>query len=110
MTSVLISLLLTLRGFARSRAALDLEVLALHHQLKMLQRSETRRLRLVEADRLIRAMSRTNPLWGAPPLHRGLLTLGIHVSQATVAKYTGRRDKPASHSRDTFRASPLQQI
>src|SRR2546426_12618180 len=51
MTSVFISLLLTLRGFARSRAALDLEVLALHHQLKMLQRSQTRRLRLVQADR-----------------------------------------------------------
>lgn len=110
MTSVFISLLLTLRGFARSRAALDLEVLALHHQLKMLQRSQTRRLRLVQADRLIRTMSRTNPLWGAPPIHGELLTLGIDVSQATVAKYTVGRDKPASQSWHTFLANHIQQI
>ena len=51
MTSVLFSLLLTLRGMARSRAALHLEVLALRHQLEVLQRSQSRRLRLVQADR-----------------------------------------------------------
>ena len=51
MTSVLFSLLLTLRGMARSRAALHLEVLALRHQLEVLQRSQPRRLRLVQADR-----------------------------------------------------------
>jgi putative transposase len=51
MTSVLFSLLLTLRGMARSRAALHLEVLALRHQLEGLQRSQPRRLRLVQADR-----------------------------------------------------------
>jgi transposase InsO family protein len=36
---------------ARSRAALHLEVLALRHQLEVLQRSQPRRLRLVQADR-----------------------------------------------------------
>jgi putative transposase len=51
MTSVLCSLLLTLRGLARSRAALHLEVLAVRHQLEVLQRSQPRRLRLVQADR-----------------------------------------------------------
>ena len=51
MTSVLFSLLLTLRGMARSRAALHLEALALRHQLEVLQRSQPRRLRLVQADR-----------------------------------------------------------
>ena len=51
MNSVLVSLLLTLRGLARSRAALHLEVLALRHQLQVLQRSRPRRLRLVKADR-----------------------------------------------------------
>ena len=47
MTSVLLSLLLTLRGLAQSRAALHLEVLALRHQLQVLQRWRPQRLRLV---------------------------------------------------------------
>ena len=34
MTSVLLSLLLTVRGLPRSRAALHLEVLALRHQVR----------------------------------------------------------------------------
>jgi hypothetical protein len=44
MRSVVFSLLLTFRGLARSRAALYLEVLALRHQLNVLQRSRPRRL------------------------------------------------------------------
>src|SRR5262245_28742775 len=51
MTSVLISFLSMLRGVARSRAALHLEVLALRHQLQVLQRSRPRRLRLATMDR-----------------------------------------------------------
>jgi putative transposase len=51
MTSVLISMLLTLRGLARSRVALHLEVPALRHQKQVLQRSRPRRLRLGRADR-----------------------------------------------------------
>jgi len=39
MMSVLLSFLLTLRTWARSRAALQLEVLALQHQLQVLQRT-----------------------------------------------------------------------
>ncbi len=35
---------------------------------------------------LIRTMSRANPLWGAPRIHGELLTLDMHVSQATVSK------------------------
>src|ERR1700716_3614317 len=50
MMSVLLSLL-TLRTWAHSRAALQLEVLALRHQLQVLQRSRPRRLRLARADR-----------------------------------------------------------
>jgi putative transposase len=53
MMPALISLLLTLRGFARSRAALHLEVLALRHQLQVLQRSRPRRVRIAKADRLL---------------------------------------------------------
>src|SRR5438105_15094464 len=51
MMSVLISVLAALRGLIRSRAALHLEVLALRHQLQVLQRSGPRRLRLARADR-----------------------------------------------------------
>ena len=51
MMSVLLSLLQTLRTWARSRAALQLEVLALRHQLAVLERSRPRRLRLAKADR-----------------------------------------------------------
>ena len=40
MTSVLMSLLVTLRAVVRSRAALHLEMLALRHQLQVLQRSQ----------------------------------------------------------------------
>jgi putative transposase len=43
---------------------------------------------------LIRNMSRSNPLWGAPRIHGELLKLGIEVSQATVSKYMVRHLKP----------------
>jgi hypothetical protein len=51
MVSVLLALLFTLRGLARSRAALHLELLALRHQLQVLERSRPRRLRLTTSDR-----------------------------------------------------------
>ena len=64
MISVLISLLLTLRGLVRSRIALHLEVLALRHQLQVLQRSRPRRLRLMRADRWLWAWLSTSwPAW-----------------------------------------------
>jgi hypothetical protein len=51
MISVFVSLLLTLRTWARSRAALQLEVLALPYQLQVLQRTRPQQLRLAKADR-----------------------------------------------------------
>jgi putative transposase len=51
MKSVLLSFLLTLRTWAHSRVALQLEVLALRHQLQVLQRTRPRGLRLTKADR-----------------------------------------------------------
>jgi hypothetical protein len=48
--SLLLSLVLPFRTSARSRAALRLEVLALRHQLQVLQRTQPRRLRLAKAD------------------------------------------------------------
>jgi transposase InsO family protein len=132
------------RGF-RSRAVLQLENLALRHQLHVLHRQRPGRPHLIAIDRLlwvwlfriwprcldtmvlvkpatvvqwhrqgfrlfwrwrsrsgrpsadrevrdlIRQMSVANPLWGAPRIHGELLKLGIEISQATVAKYMGRR-------------------
>ena len=132
---VLASLLLTFRGSLRSRAALQIEVLALRHQVRVLERSRPQRLRLTRVDRLlwvwlsrtwtewraaliivkpetviawhrqgfrlfwtwksrhrtgrpgvptdvralIRTMSASNPLWGAPRIHGELLKLGIDI-------------------------------
>ena len=54
MSAVLVSLLQTMRVSMRSRAALHLEILALRHQLQVVQRlRRRRRLRLTQADRLL---------------------------------------------------------
>jgi putative transposase len=55
-------------------------------------------------------MAAGNPLWGAPRIHGELQKLGISVSQATVAKYMPRRDKPPSQPWHTFLANHLGQI
>ena len=52
-SSVLVSLLFSLRSAARSRAALHLEILALRHQLAVVNRSRRPRLRLTAADRVL---------------------------------------------------------
>jgi putative transposase len=53
MRSVLASLLLTLRTSFRARLTLQLEILALRHQLQVLERSRSQRIRLTRADRLL---------------------------------------------------------
>jgi len=47
---------------------------------------------------LIRKMSASNPLWGAPRIHGEILKLGIQVSQTTVAKHMVRARKPPSQT------------
>ena len=157
---------LAARTFARTRAALQLEILALRHQLQVLERSRARRARLTKSDRLlwvwlsrvwhewrtavvivkpetviawhrrgfrlwwtwksrrpfgrptvsravrrlIRTMSELNFLRGAPRIHGELLKLGIDVSQATVAKYMGRRQPPPSQTWRTFLTNHVDQI
>jgi transposase InsO family protein len=59
---------------------------------------------------LIRTMSETNPLWGAPRIHGELLKLGFDLSQATVAKYMIRRATPPSQTWRTFLTNHVQQI
>jgi putative transposase len=39
---------------------------------------------------LIKAMTDTNPLWGAPRIHAELLKLGFDVDERTMSRYLGR--------------------
>ena len=59
---------------------------------------------------LIRAISRDNPLWGAPRIHGELVKLRITVSQASVAKYMARSPKPPSQSWRTFLDNHVSQL
>ena len=50
---IVVSVLCSIRSLVRARAALHLEVLALRHQLLVLERSQRRRVRLTSTDRLL---------------------------------------------------------
>jgi transposase InsO family protein len=52
--------------------------------------------------RLIREMSISNPLWGAPRIHGELLKLGIDIGQTSLAKYMATRRGPPSQGWKTF--------
>ncbi len=167
MFTFVVSLLFSAPACFRTRAALQAEILALRHQLLVLQRSSRgHKLRLSSADRalwvwlsrlwtawrsaliivkpetvivwhrqgfrlywrwksrhpagrpsvssevadLIRTMSFANPRWGAPRIHGELLKLGIQVSQATVAKYMVRHQKPPSQTWRTFLRNHMQNL
>ena len=155
---MLSALLASTLSVFRTRAALQLEIIALRHQLGVLQRSVKRpklnrfdrflwawfvsleRMALSSAHRqtghrhrvapqgispvfgpgkfaaahagdrqlseeirkLIRKMSRDNPLWGAPRIHRELLKLGIDVSATSVSKHMVHRRNPPSQTWRTF--------
>lgn len=167
MTALFVALLASLRATSRSRLELAAEILALRHQLAVLQRTTPKRPRLRPIDRLVWAllssvwpnwrqavqivtpatvvrwhrrafaaywhwhsrpcrvgrpalapdlrtliyqMRQANPLWGAPRIHGELQKLGIHVSQATVTKYLGRRSGPPSQSWRTFLTNHAPQL
>jgi putative transposase len=52
MLTALLSLIVSIRSWFRTRALLQVEILALRHQVAVLKRSQRRRLRLNSADRL----------------------------------------------------------
>src|SRR4029450_11417071 len=55
-----------------------------------------------EIRRLIREMSLSNRLWGAPRIHGELLKLGIDVGQSTVAKYMAKSGRGSAQTWKTF--------
>src|SRR5437016_12239361 len=64
MTSFFIALLALVASTFRTRAAQQAEIVALRHQIAVLQRSSPRRLRLQQADRLLWILlSRLWPDW-----------------------------------------------
>ena len=64
MTALLIALLAAFRSSVRSRLELETEILALRHQLAVLQRQAPRRPRLSDTDRLLWVLlSRLWPNW-----------------------------------------------
>jgi hypothetical protein len=82
MMSVLVSFLMTLRTSVRSRVALQLEVLALRHQLQVLQRTRPRRLRLTSVDRWL--WMRLSGIW------TGWRTALVMVKPETVIAWQRR--------------------
>jgi len=56
----------------------------------------------MEVRKLIRKMSRDNPLWGAPRIHGELLKLGIDIGETSVGKYMAGGHKPPSQTWRTF--------
>lgn len=107
MMSIFVSLLLTMRSSVRSRAALQIEVLALRHQLAVLQRSRPYRVRLTPVDRFLWVwLSRMWTEWRAAMVivkpetviawHRhGFRLLWTWKSR----RYIGRPTVPADRSR-----------
>ena len=61
-----------------------------------------------EIRKLIRRMSRENPLWGAPRIHGELLKLGIDVGETSVSKYMVCRRDPSSQTWRTFLENHLK--
>src|SRR4030095_6602346 len=59
---------------------------------------------------LIRRMSHSNPLWGAPRIHGELLKLGVTVSRATIARYMLRPRRRPSQTWRTFLKNHAQDL
>src|SRR5712671_3595113 len=82
MMSAFLSVLQTLRTSTHSRATLQLEILALRHQLQVLQRTRSRRLRLTRTDR---------SLWGLlSSIWTGWRTALVIVKPETVIAWHRR--------------------
>ena len=93
MTALFVALLASLRATIRSRLELAAEVLALRHQLAVLQRAAPRRPRLRPIDRLVWVL--LSSVW---PNWRGAMQI---VTPATVVRWHRLRSLPiGAGSRD----------
>ena len=64
----------------------------------------------IETRKLIRKMSRENPLWGAPRIHCELGKLGVEIGETTVARYMIKCPKPPSQTWRTFIRNHMTEI
>jgi hypothetical protein len=105
--SVLVSLVIVLRSAARSRTALHLEILALRHQVAVLNRSRSPRLRLTVADRVLWAwLSQAWSGWRpALVLVKPDTVLAWLEDFATVADRRGNPDRTRSLASSIIAAS-----
>ena len=99
--SVFSSLLTTLRDCGRARTILQLEILALRHQLRVLERSHGHRLRLTRVDRLLGSGSLDSGLSGVRRSSSSNLkrsSAGIDAGSASFGRgsaVTGRGGRPS---------------
>jgi putative transposase len=120
MPALLVAVLAALRSFARSRLELEAEILALRHQLAVLQRQTPTRPRLGRADRWLWVLlSRLWPNWrGAiqivTPRHRRALAssrlrplLGVEVTAATGGPAASGCRHPGANPADARRQPSL---
>ena len=96
MKPIVRSLIAVVVSFIRSRVALQVEIVALRHQLTVYQRSIRRPAIGQELRTLIRDISIANPRWGAPRILGELRKLGIAVAKSTIDKYRVRPRRPSS--------------
>jgi transposase InsO family protein len=59
---------------------------------------------------LVDEMASANPLWGAPRIHGELRKIGVDVSERTVSRIVGRRQRPPSQTWRTFFTNHLTAI
>ncbi len=166
MTPILQTLTALVQNLFRPRLAMQMEILALHHQLTVYERT-CARPRLKPAERLlwswlsrvwadwqdalvfvkpetviawrrrrfraywarlsrsgqpgrqstprevrdlIRRISASNPLWGAPRIVGELRMIGLELPKSTVAKYMVRRRKPPSTTWRAFLKNHIRDI
>src|SRR5215471_15506128 len=140
MFAIILSLLCSIRQGFRTRAAIQAEILALRHQLLVLQRSaRAHKVRLTASDRslwvwlsrlwcewrsaLVIVKPETVIAWHRrgfrlywswksrhPQGRPSLSREGFELSEATVAKYMARHRKPPSQTWRTFLANHMKDM
>jgi putative transposase len=99
MSPVLVALVASLRAWFRRRAELEVEILALRHQLAVLQRSAARRASLNRADRLLWVLLRNFwPNW-RQSIHIVRPATVVRWHRRAFACYWRWKSRPPPHGR-----------